>query len=80
MSRTLMSALIVRREKRKKKKNPSSSWLGAKSLFTDCDNSIFSEHTQDKHIQRDDEYYEGDNDNDHMDIAWSWPELCVSPL
>ena len=24
-----------------------------------------SEHTQDKHIQRDDEYYEGDNDNDH---------------
>jgi hypothetical protein len=25
----------------------------------------FSEHTQDKHIQRDDEYYEDDNDNDH---------------
>lgn len=25
----------------------------------------FSEHTQDKHIQRDDEYYEGDHDNDH---------------
>ncbi|XP_034219933.1 histone deacetylase 9 isoform X2 [Prunus dulcis] len=23
------------------------------------------QHTQDKHIQRDDEYYEGDNDNDH---------------
>lgn len=23
-----------------------------------------SEHTQDKQIQRDDEYYEGDNDND----------------
>ncbi|MED6155489.1 Histone deacetylase 9 [Stylosanthes scabra] len=27
------------------------------------------QHTQDKHIQRDDEYYEGDNDNDHMDIS-----------
>ncbi|KAF2300775.1 hypothetical protein GH714_015699 [Hevea brasiliensis] len=27
------------------------------------------QHTQDKHIQRDDEYYEGDNDNDHnMDV------------
>ncbi|KAJ7015510.1 hypothetical protein NC653_004724 [Populus alba x Populus x berolinensis] len=25
------------------------------------------EHTQDKQIQRDDEYYEGDNDNDHAD-------------
>lgn len=25
----------------------------------------FSEHAQDKQIQRDDEYYEGDNDNDH---------------
>ncbi|XP_010242655.1 PREDICTED: putative histone deacetylase 10 [Nelumbo nucifera] len=25
------------------------------------------QHTQDKQIQRDDEYYEGDNDNDHMD-------------
>ncbi|KAH9660076.1 Histone deacetylase [Citrus sinensis] len=24
-------------------------------------------HTQDKQIQRDDEFYEGDNDNDHMD-------------
>ncbi|KAI5388832.1 Histone deacetylase 9, variant 3 [Lathyrus oleraceus] len=24
------------------------------------------QHTQDKHIQRDDEYYEGDNDNDHQ--------------
>ncbi|KAM1310024.1 hypothetical protein ACFX13_006790 [Malus domestica] len=23
------------------------------------------QNTQDKHIQRDDEYYEGDNDNDH---------------
>ncbi|XP_040366985.1 histone deacetylase 9 isoform X2 [Rosa rugosa] len=23
------------------------------------------QHTQDKHIQRDDEYYDGDNDNDH---------------
>lgn len=29
------------------------------------DDSLFPEHTQDKHIQRDDEYYEGDNDNDH---------------
>lgn len=26
---------------------------------------FLTEHTQDKHIQRDDEYYEGDNDNDH---------------
>lgn len=26
---------------------------------------LVSEHTQDKHIQRDDEYYEDDNDNDH---------------
>ncbi|KAI9195008.1 hypothetical protein LWI28_010780 [Acer negundo] len=26
------------------------------------------QHTQDKQIQRDDEYYEGDNDNDHMDV------------
>ncbi|KAB5534994.1 hypothetical protein DKX38_018080 [Salix brachista] len=25
------------------------------------------QHNQDKQIQRDDEYYEGDNDNDHMD-------------
>ena len=25
------------------------------------------EHTQDKQIHRDDEYYEGDNDNDHDD-------------
>lgn len=25
---------------------------------------FFSEHTQDKQIQRDDEYYEGDHDND----------------
>lgn len=24
----------------------------------------FSEHTRDKQIQRDDEYYDGDNDND----------------
>lgn len=23
------------------------------------------EHTRDKQIQRDDEYYDGDNDNDH---------------
>lgn len=45
--------------------------------------SLFSEHTQDKHIQRDDEYYEGDNDNDQMDAPWSskllllgkWPFL-----
>lgn len=30
----------------------------------------FSEYAQDKHIQRDDEYYAGDNDNDHdMDEA-----------
>ncbi|KAK3205770.1 hypothetical protein Dsin_019816 [Dipteronia sinensis] len=27
------------------------------------------QHTQDKQIQRDDEYYEGDNDNDHMDVV-----------
>lgn len=26
---------------------------------------MFLEHTQDKLIQRDDEYYEGDHDNDH---------------
>lgn len=26
---------------------------------------LYSEHTQDKQIQRDDEYYDGDNDNDH---------------
>lgn len=26
---------------------------------------VFAEQTQDKHIHRDDEYYEGDNDNDH---------------
>ena len=31
----------------------------------------FSEHTQDKRIQRDDEYYEADNDNDQMDVSWS---------
>jgi len=32
---------------------------------------LFPEHTQDKHIQRDDEYYDGDNDNDHqMDLPW----------
>lgn len=30
-----------------------------------CLNSVISGHTQDKQIQRDDEYYEGDNDNDH---------------
>ncbi|XP_014619624.1 histone deacetylase 9 isoform X2 [Glycine max] len=27
------------------------------------------QHTQDKHIQRDDEYYDGDNDNDQMDVS-----------
>ncbi|KAL5130463.1 Histone deacetylase 9 [Glycine soja] len=27
------------------------------------------QHTQDKHIQRDDEYYDGDNDNDQMNIS-----------
>ncbi|KAH9699929.1 Histone deacetylase [Citrus sinensis] len=27
------------------------------------------QHTQDKQIQRDDEFYEGDNDNDHMDVG-----------
>lgn len=33
-------------------------------------NSVTSGHTQDKQIQRDDEHYEGDNDNDHdMDDA-----------
>lgn len=36
----------------------------------------FSEHTQDKHIQRDDEYYDGDNDNDQMDVSWSKPGFC----
>lgn len=30
---------------------------------------VFSEPTQDKQIQRDDEFYEGDNDNDHMDVG-----------
>jgi hypothetical protein len=30
------------------------------------------EHTQDKQIQRDNEYYEGDNDNDHDD-GTRWP-------
>lgn len=30
------------------------------------------EHSQDKHIQRDDEYYDGDNDNDHnLDDMWN---------
>lgn len=30
-----------------------------------------TEHTQDKHIQREEEYYEDDNDNDHdMDDSW----------
>jgi hypothetical protein len=33
---------------------------------------LISEHTQDKQIQRDDEYYEGDNDNDHADGSWTW--------
>lgn len=33
--------------------------------FLLIDYSLFPEHTQDKQIQRDDEYYEGDNDNDH---------------
>jgi hypothetical protein len=34
----------------------------------------FAEHTQDKQIHRDDEYYEGDNDNDHDDGAhWNFP-------
>ena len=28
-------------------------------------NLVFAEYSQDKHIQRDDEYYAGDNDNDH---------------
>ena len=28
-------------------------------------NLVLSEYSQDKHIQRDDEYYAGDNDNDH---------------
>lgn len=27
----------------------------------------YSEHIQDKQIQRDDEYYEGENDNDHAE-------------
>ncbi|XP_044483788.1 histone deacetylase 9 isoform X1 [Mangifera indica] len=27
------------------------------------------QHTQDKQIQRDDEFYEGDNDNDHMEVG-----------
>lgn len=32
------------------------------------------EHIQDKQIHRDDEYYEGDNDNDHDDgTRWSVP-------
>ena len=34
----------------------------------------YPEHTQDKQIHRDDEYYEGDNDNDHDDgTRWSVP-------
>ncbi|KAL6499748.1 Histone deacetylase 9 [Orobanche gracilis] len=33
-------------------------------------NERVNRHTQDKHVQRDDEYYDGDNDNDHnMDDA-----------
>jgi histone deacetylase 1/2 len=45
-------------------------WLGAIILFFNVV-ILFPEHTQDKHIQRDDEYYEGDNDNDHqMDLPW----------
>lgn len=32
--------------------------------------NVFTGHAQDKQIQRDDEYYDGDNDNDHnMDDA-----------
>lgn len=38
---------------------------------------LFSEHTQDKHIQRDDEYYDGDNDNDQMNISWSAVAVCL---
>jgi len=26
---------------------------------------LIAEHTQDKHIQREEEYYDDDNDNDH---------------
>ncbi len=34
---------------------------------------LVAEHTQDKHVQRDDEFYDGDNDNDHdmEDASWS---------
>ncbi len=33
---------------------------------------LVAEHTQDKHVQRDDEFYDGDNDNDHdmEDASW----------
>lgn len=38
-------------------------------LFLPSNFLIISEHTQEKHIQRDDEYYDGDNDNDNnMDV------------
>jgi histone deacetylase 1/2 len=41
--------------------------VGVSFMQTSC---VFPEHTEDKHIQRDDEYYDGDNDNDHnMDDA-----------
>lgn len=51
-------------------------WLDLIYCLSQLDlNFVISGHTQDKQIQRDDEYYEGDNDNDHdMDDAW-W---CLS--
>ncbi len=49
---------------------------------------VIAEHTQDKHIQREEEYYDDDNDNDHeMDDSqcyfgfeedyWSHITICT---
>lgn len=44
----------------------SQIWLPYCCFSSKLDKIIpFTEHTRDKQIQRDDEYYDGDNDNDH---------------
>lgn len=47
-----------------------TKWIIQTSLLFCMERGDISEHTQDKQIQRDDEYYDGDNDNDqHMEDA-----------
>lgn len=47
-----------------------TKWIIQTSLLFCMELGDISEHTQDKQIQRDDEYYDGDNDNDqHMEDA-----------